>query len=167
LKNYVNHQDLDTIEWQGQIGLWRPYEQGGRPKYDLVHRDRHGTVGNIFYGVSDWGLGLQWQQLINTYAPQLTVGSVTFDDRARGSTMPATSASHMAAHIANANHARIASFQGERRPRWRGRGAIARIWRDERNKPRFESYSSKIKQILNKTAMSSIYELSRVPRCDT
>ncbi|MEY3991229.1 MAG: hypothetical protein RI985_2310, partial [Chloroflexota bacterium] len=27
---------------------------------------------------------------------------------------------------------------GERRPRWRGRGAITRIWRDEENKPRFD-----------------------------
>lgn len=128
-------ENLDTIKWQGQIGLWRTYEQGGRPKYDLVHRDRHGTVDHIFYGVSDWGLGLQWQQLINTYAPQLTVGSVTFDDE-QGATMPATSTSHMAASPMQTMQ--FASFQGERRPRWRGRGAITRIWRDEQNKPRFD-----------------------------
>ncbi|MFN5676475.1 MAG: helix-turn-helix domain-containing protein [Roseiflexaceae bacterium] len=128
-------ENLDTIKWQGQIGLWRTYEQGGRPKYDLVHRDRHGTIDHIFYGVSDWGLGLQWQQLINTYAPQLTVGSVTFDDE-QGAAMPATSASHMA--TSPMQTMQFASFQGERRPRWRGRGAITRIWRDEQNKPRFD-----------------------------
>ncbi|MFM7677564.1 MAG: ATP-binding protein [Roseiflexaceae bacterium] len=128
-------ENLDTIKWQGQIGLWRTYEQGGRPKYDLVHRDRHGTVDHIFYGVSDWGLGLQWQQLINTYAPQLTVGSVTFDDE-QGAAMPVSNASSMATSAMQTMQ--FASFQGERRPRWRGRGAITRIWRDEQNKPRFD-----------------------------
>lgn len=128
-------ENLDTIKWQGQIGLWRTYEQGGRPKYDLVHRDRHGTIDHIFYGVSDWGLGIQWQQLINTYAPQLPVGSVTFDDE-QGATTPATSASHLA--VSPMQTMQFASFQGERRARWRGRGAITRIWRDEHNKPRFD-----------------------------
>lgn len=128
-------ENLDTIKWQGQIGLWRTYEQGGRPKYDLVHRDRHGTVDHIFYGVSDWGLGMQWQQLINTYAPQIPVASVTFDDEQAATAAPASSA-HLAATPMQPMH--FASFQGERRPRWRGRGAITRIWRDEQNKPRFD-----------------------------
>ncbi|NBU63341.1 MAG: ATP-binding protein, partial [Chloroflexia bacterium] len=66
-------ESLDTIKWSNQIGLWRTYVQGGRPKYDLVHRDSSGVIDHIFYGVSDWGLGIQWQHLINTYAPQLPV----------------------------------------------------------------------------------------------
>lgn len=129
-------ENLDTIKWQGQIGLWRTYEQGGRPKYDLVHRDRHGAIDHIFYGVSDWGLGTQWQQLINTYAPQLTVDKVTFDDEQTGSGSSNPNPGSIATTPIQSMH--FANFQGERRYRWRGRGAITRIWRDEQNKPRFD-----------------------------
>jgi hypothetical protein len=134
--------NLEDIKWQGQLGLWRAYIQGGRPKYDLVHRDSHGVIDHIFYGVSDWGLGAQWQQLINTYAPQLAVDTVTFDDEQQAATTTqAPTASHVIASASAMSvpaQATFPNFQGERRPRWRGRGAITRIWRDEENKPRFD-----------------------------
>ncbi|MCX6015334.1 MAG: ATP-binding protein [Chloroflexales bacterium] len=134
-------ESLDTINWTNQIGLWRTYVQGGRPKYDLVHRDSSGVIDHIFYGVSDWGLGIQWQQLINTYAPQLPVDTVTFDDEnlAATSAPAATSfAAHTSAYAPNMPALQFPPFQGDRKPRWRGRGAITRIWRDEENKPRFD-----------------------------
>ncbi|MEY3989438.1 MAG: hypothetical protein RI985_519, partial [Chloroflexota bacterium] len=87
--------NLEDIKWQGQLGLWRAYIQGGRPKYDLVHRDSHGVIDHIFYGVSDWGLGAQWQQLINTYAPQLAVDTVTFDDEQQPTTTQPPVTSHV------------------------------------------------------------------------
>lgn len=134
-------ESIDTINWTNQIGLWRTYVQGGRPKYDLVHRDSSGVIDHIFYGVSDWGLGIQWQQLINTYAPQLPVDTVTFDDEnlAATSAPAATSfAAHTSAYAPNMPALQFPPFQGDRKPRWRGRGAITRIWRDEENKPRFD-----------------------------
>ncbi len=131
--------NLEDIKWQGQLGLWRAYIQGGRPKYDLVHRDSHGVIDHIFYGVSDWGLGVQWQQLINTYAPQLAVDTVTFDDEQQvtAGQSPATIHSPVSTPTP-AQPQSFPNFQGERRPRWRGRGAITRIWRDEEQKPRFD-----------------------------
>jgi len=134
-------ESLDTIKWTNQIGLWRTYVQGGRPKYDLVHRDSSGVIDHIFYGVSDWGLGIQWQQLINTYAPQLPVDTVTFDDEnpttATTTAAPAVTA-QTSAYPASMPPMQFPPFQGDRKPRWRGRGAITRIWRDEENKPRFD-----------------------------
>lgn len=133
--------NLEDIKWQGQLGLWRAYIQGGRPKYDLVHRDSHGVIDHIFYGVSDWGLGAQWQQLINTYAPQLAVDTVTFDDEQQAAAAQTPAASHVTTSTAAVSvpvQPTFPNFQGERRPRWRGRGAITRIWRDEENKPRFD-----------------------------
>lgn len=131
--------NLEDIKWQGQLGLWRSYIQGGRPKYDLVHRDSHDVIDHIFYGVSDWGLGLQWQQLINTYAPQLAVDTVTFDDEQHAATTPTPVTLHTQAPVASSiPQQTFPNFQGERRPRWRGRGAITRVWRDEEQKPRFD-----------------------------
>jgi len=131
--------NLEDIKWQGQLGLWRSYIQGGRPKYDLVHRDSHGVIDHIFYGVSDWGLGAQWQHLINTYAPQLAVDTVTFDEDQAQSTPSATTTPHTATlPVAMPTPQTFPNFQGDRRPRWRGRGAITRIWRDDEQKPRFD-----------------------------
>lgn len=132
--------NLEDIKWQGQLGLWRAYIQGGRPKYDLVHRDSHGVIDHIFYGVSDWGLGVQWQQLINTYAPQLAVDTVTFDDEQQSTTAQTPAISHVSTASSQSltQQATFPNFQGERRPRWRGRGAIMRVWRDEEQKPRFD-----------------------------
>lgn len=128
-------ENLDEIKWQGQIGLWRVDTQGGRPKYDLVHRDSHGTIDHIFYGVSDWGLGVQWQHLINTYAPQTVPSTMPFDE---DHAMQSGGTSSMNATNTPLQSLHFASFQGDRRPRWRGRGAITRIWRDEQSKPRFD-----------------------------
>ena len=138
--------NLDEIKWHGQIGLWRAYIQGGRPKYDLVHRDSHGVIDHIFYGVSDWGLGTQWQHLIQTYAPQLAVDTVTFEDvpNSTMTTTPPVAPAAVSASYTQATPpptmqpAHFPAFQGERRPRWRGRGAITRIWRDESQTPFFD-----------------------------
>lgn len=134
-------ENLDTIKWTDQIGLWRTYVQGGRPKYDLVHRDSSGVIDHIFYGVSDWGLGIQWQQLINIYAPQLPIDTVTFDDENTPVTTTSTPNNMVvppAAYVTNMPAMQFPAFQGDRKPRWRGRGAITRIWRDEADKPRFD-----------------------------
>lgn len=134
--------DLDEIKWHGQIGLWRAYVQGGRPKYDLVHRDSLGVIDHIFYGVSDWGLGAQWQHLIQTYAPQLAVENVSFDDEAATTHTPHTAtnipAFSQATTPAAQPNTHFPPFQGDRRPRWRGRGAITRIWRDDAQVPFFD-----------------------------
>ncbi len=132
--------NLDEIKWHGQIGLWRAYIQGGRPKYDLVHRDSLGVIDHIFYGVSDWGLGTQWQHLIQTYAPQLAVDTVTFDDDASSQSVTSPTSPIVAQSTTPANMppAHYPAFQGERRPRWRGRGAITRIWRDDAQTPFFD-----------------------------
>lgn len=136
--------NLDEIKWHGQIGLWRAYVQGGRPKYDLVHRDSLGVIDHIFYGVSDWGLGTQWQHLIQTYAPQLAVETVSFDDEsaatspAAGHTPAVTQGFVQATTPAPLPTVHYPAFQGDRRSRWRGRGAITRIWRDEAQVPFFD-----------------------------
>jgi hypothetical protein len=112
-------ESLDTIKWR-RIGLWRTYVQGGRPKYDLVHRDSSGVIDHIFYGVSDWGLGIQWQQLINTYAPQLPVDTVTFDDEnPTAAATPAVATTQAAAYVPNMPAMQFPAFQGDRKPRWR------------------------------------------------
>lgn len=126
--------DIEAIQWMGQIGLWRAYVQGGRPKYDLVHRDSHGVIDHIFYGVSDWGLSTQWQQVINTYAPQVGVDTISFDEDAAATT--ASPASITATSLPT--QPSYQTIQGETRPRWRGRGAITRIWRDDEQKPHFD-----------------------------
>ena len=137
--------NLDEIKWHGQIGLWRAYIQGGRPKYDLVHRDSLGVIDHIFYGVSDWGLGNQWQHLIQTYAPQLAVDTVTFDEDAAPASAAASNTTPAISPVftqsttpANLQPTHFPAFQGERRARWRGRGAITRIWRDESQTPFFD-----------------------------
>ena len=67
------HEDLregridiySQIKWVGRLGLLRAYQQGGRAKYDLVHRDANGVIDHVFYGVSDWGLSDSWRALID------------------------------------------------------------------------------------------------------
>lgn len=66
------HEDLregridiySQVKWAGRLGLLRAYQQGGRTKFDLVHRDANGVIAHIFYGVSDWGLSDAWNVLL-------------------------------------------------------------------------------------------------------
>ncbi|NJO84405.1 MAG: PHP domain-containing protein [Blastochloris sp.] len=66
------HEDLrekridlhSQVRWRGRLGVWRAYRQGNRIKYDLVHRDANGVINHVFYGVSDWGLGDDWSNLL-------------------------------------------------------------------------------------------------------
>jgi hypothetical protein len=99
-----------------------------------------GVIDHIFYGVSDWGLGTQWQHLIQTFAPQLAVDTVTFDEEAGTPAAAPTSTPVVtqSAQPMTMPAAHFPAFQGERRPRWRGRGAITRIWRDESQTPFFD-----------------------------
>ncbi|HEX6292886.1 MAG TPA: ATP-binding protein [Herpetosiphonaceae bacterium] len=68
----ARHEDLregridiySQIRWAGRLGLLRAYQQGGRTKFDLVHRDANGVIDHIFYGVSDWGLSEAWNVLL-------------------------------------------------------------------------------------------------------
>jgi len=50
----------DSVEWHGEIGLWKRYHRGGTIRYDLVQRENGGL--RIYYGVTDDGLHGPWQQ---------------------------------------------------------------------------------------------------------
>jgi len=132
--------DLEKIKWMGAIGYWDRYELGGRPKYDLVHRNSQGEIDHIFYGVSDWGLSAQWQQLIDTFDPQAATPTQHHqsDDESAVQTSATSTGAPVAVNAALAPA--YQTIQGEVRRRWRGRGAIRRIWRDEQSKPRFDLF---------------------------
>jgi hypothetical protein len=49
----------DKVQWQGDIGLWRRYQQFGEPRYDLVQRE--GGKVRVYYGVSEGGMHGAWQ----------------------------------------------------------------------------------------------------------
>jgi hypothetical protein len=115
------------VKWRGRLGLWRAYRQGNRTKYDLVHRDANGVIDHVFFGVSDWGLSEAWQVLLGERTEAVESephafreDDLGFEDEA-GADAPALDAPW-----------------GERRYRWRGRGGLWRIWRDERSLPRFD-----------------------------
>jgi hypothetical protein len=59
------------VQWQGRYGVWRSYRQGNRMKYDLVVRDADGVITSIFYGVSDWGLGSSWEDLLHRHMEEM------------------------------------------------------------------------------------------------
>lgn len=131
--------DLNKIKWMGAIGYWNRHELGGRPKYDLVHRNSQGDIDYVFYGVSDWGLSAQWQQLIDTFDPQASTPHQHHQDEESVSQAASPSTGIPAATNMALTPA-YQTIQGEVRRRWRGRGAIWRIWRDEQSKPRFDLF---------------------------
>lgn len=117
------------VHWQGRLGVWRAYRQGSRIKYDLVHRDANGMVTHVFYGVSDWGLGEGWSDLLTERAgedvenePQL------YDD----------DENLFLQDDESPNLPDLAIPWGDRRHRWRGRGGIWRIMLDEQAMPRYD-----------------------------
>lgn len=115
------------VHWRGRLGLWRVYRQGNRTKYDLVHRDANGVIDHVFFGVSDWGLGENWQTLLSERDTQ----AVENEPRAfqEDESAPKDGAAEMPV---------LEMPWGERRYRWRGRGGLWCIKRDGDGMPRFD-----------------------------
>jgi|GEM_PF-207301 len=67
------------VKWVGRLGLLRAYQQGGRTKFDLVHRDANGVIDHVFYGVSDWGLSETWSTVLGEMRP--SDSSESFDEQ--------------------------------------------------------------------------------------
>ena len=119
------------VKWQGRLGMWRAYRQGNRVKYDLVHRDANGVIDHIFFGVSDWGLGEGWQALLGERAEEAVEqepGAFREDEPQLAlefeSPEPLTEPTNDA--------------WGDRRYRWRGRGGIWKVGRDQTGEPLFD-----------------------------
>ncbi len=51
------------IEWQGEIGLVKAYQQSAQQRYDLAQRRPDGAI-RIYYGVSEDGLHGAWKSLV-------------------------------------------------------------------------------------------------------
>ncbi|NJK78518.1 MAG: PHP domain-containing protein [Chloroflexaceae bacterium] len=133
------HEDLrekridlhSQVRWRGQLGVWRAYRQGNRIKYDLVHRDANGVITRVFYGVSDWGLGDDWANLLDPREEEVE-------------TVPANYENGMSPLFLADDEQEIPNLPdlsmpwGERRYRWRGRGGLLRIFLDENGLVRFD-----------------------------
>jgi Putative DNA-binding domain len=113
------------VKWRGRLGLWRAYRQGNRTKYDLVHRDANGVIDHVFFGVSDWGLSEAWQSLLGERAEAVENEPRAFRDE------------DLALDEDDGTMAEDTPWS-ERRYRWRGRGGLWRIWRDEIGTTRFD-----------------------------
>jgi hypothetical protein len=121
------------VKWRGRLGLWRAYRQGNRTKYDLVHRDANGVIDHVFFGVSDWGLGEGWQALLGErVAETVENDSHTFREE------------EQAIGLENGNGGlpvlppESDTQWGDRRYRWRGRGGLWNIRRDDDQQPCFD-----------------------------
>jgi len=55
--------ELDQVQWNGNVGLWKRYKHGGVVRYDLVLSENGST--RIFYGVTEDGMHGPWQQFIS------------------------------------------------------------------------------------------------------
>jgi hypothetical protein len=139
------HEDLrdgrvdlqSQVKWKGRLGLWRAYRQGSRTKYDLVHRDANGVIDHVFFGVSDWGLSEGWAALLsekNGDAVEQEQAPFEAADEAAPPMLEETVAPPAPEPAPPAEPA----AWGERRVRWRGRGGLAAVTRDEAGKPRFD-----------------------------
>ncbi len=117
------------VRWRGRLGLWRAYRQGNRTKYDLVHRDPNGVIDNVFFGVSDWGLGENWQALLSDRVGEIVEqepGAFHEDEP------PLLGSPDMP------DSPDDQPIWGDRRYRWRGRGGLMQIARDPNGQPRFD-----------------------------
>lgn len=137
------HEDLregridlqSQVKWKGRLGLWRAYRQGSRTKYDLVHRDANGVIDHVFFGVSDWGLSESWAALLNERSDEAVEQEPqAFEQADEALAPPAPEAPPAPAEAPIPEPA----AWGERRIRWRGRGGLAAVWRDEAGRPRFD-----------------------------
>ncbi len=157
----ARHEDLrdgrvdlySHVTWAGRLGLLRAYQQGGRTKFDLVHRDANGVIDHIFYGVSDWGLGEAWNMLLAGVRPgehETTAGARRGGDEndqslpelkdERSPTVerglyPRPTRGEPAPVVTPLLNEEPAF--GDRRWRWRGRGGVWRISRAANGAPRF------------------------------
>lgn len=138
------HEDLrdgridlqSQVKWKGRLGLWRAYRQGSRTKYDLVHRDANGVIDHIFFGVSDWGLSEAWAALLNERNGEAVEQEPQAFEQA-DEAPPAPALEEPAPAAPEAPLPEPAAW-GERRIRWRGRGGLAGITRDEAGGARFD-----------------------------
>jgi hypothetical protein len=119
------------VKWRGRLGLWRAYRQGNRTKYDLVHRDANGVIGHVFFGVSDWGLGEGWQALLGERESETVENEPRAFREDEPMIAPENGAVDPPALEGDA-------AWGDRRYRWRGRGGLLRIERDDQATPRFD-----------------------------
>jgi hypothetical protein len=138
------------VKWRGRLGLWRAYRQGNRTKYDLVHRDANGVIDHVFFGVSDWGLGEGWQALLGERDGE----TIENEPRVFREDEPVLTTENGQDEVPALE---LEELWGERRYRWRGRGGLLCIQRDESNAPRFD-LAMKDKE------GSSIQEFPAVPR---
>lgn len=168
------HEDLrekkidlySQVRWRGRLGVWRAYRQGNRIKYDLVHRDANGVITRVFFGVSDWGLGDDWANVLVERRTDIVEPDV--QDYEQEPEMPS--------FIANDDDMpalpELGIPWGERRYRWRGRGGLWRIYADEHGMVRFDlamkDKDSNSHQTFNGVPVSKLTEawlsLIRVPR---
>lgn len=135
----ARHEDLregrldlyGQVRWVGRLGLLRAYQQAGRTKYDLVHRDANGVIDHVFYGVSDWGLSDSWSVLLaDTHASN--------DAPAESATIEAPStrapvreaASGRGPEPLTSSEPPMTRSAANRKWRWQGRGGLWRSWRD-------------------------------------
>jgi len=137
------HEDLregrvdlqSQVKWKGRLGLWRAYRQGSRTKYDLVHRDANGVIDHIFFGVSDWGLSDAWAALLNERNGDTVEAEPQAFDQADENGPPPLIEEPSAP---DSPIPMEPVTWGERRVRWRGRGGLAAITRDESGRTRFD-----------------------------
>lgn len=178
----ARHEDLregrmdiySQVRWAGRLGLLRAYQQGGRTKFDLVHRDANGVIDHIFYGVSDWGLSEAWNVLLGDLrspdgadAPEPELPTLSEKPRPLNGrdARPAIEERERIQPPARSEPLERPvmtpivpdrSF-GDRKWRWRGRGGIWAISRSSSSEPFFD--------IAMKHANSEGYEEYRqVPR---
>lgn len=154
----ARHEDLrdgrfdvySQVKWAGRLGLLRVYQQGGRTKYDLVHRDANGVIDHIFYGVSDWGLSDSWSVLladlrskaglppVDPAALRSNGAHADAPDEAEAEQAERPSAEPRAARPPLPASPTDRGETDNRRWRWRGRGGLLRIYGDSDNGPRFD-----------------------------
>jgi hypothetical protein len=137
------HEDLrdgrvdlqSQVKWKGRLGLWRAYRQGSRTKYDLVHRDANGVIDHVFFGVSDWGLSDAWAALLNERNGETVEAEPQAFDQVDESPPPPLIEEPAAPEPLTPVEP---VAWGERRVRWRGRGGLAAVARDEAGRARFD-----------------------------
>jgi hypothetical protein len=61
----TNSVDVNKVEWQGSMGLWKKYKRGGQTRFDLVQRGPDNIL-HTYYGVTENGLHGPWQKLVDS-----------------------------------------------------------------------------------------------------
>jgi len=71
MESEANLLDVNKIEWQENVGLWKKYKRGGQTRFDLVQRDANDKV-HIYYGVTYDGIHGPWQKLLDSMGEKIT-----------------------------------------------------------------------------------------------